>query len=299
MAGLFSSTIRNFAATPAYESWGVVVYGNSLLTLNGNAVSDYTRDGINAFGDGGAGADPNVTVSGNTVTGSSTPLNGIAIEDGASAVLTGNTVTGHTRSSPWAAVGLLVWGSDGVTISSNQISGNFYGIDLATVNGATVSANSLTNNISRAISLDDSDNNTVSGNTITGPAGGTDDVAIGLASGATGNTIGGANPAAGNAITMATVGAGNLYAVYVQADVGVGSNTIRHNTIQGAKRAVQIDPGNSGTTTVSDNTIGGSTAPSSHFLISEENELALFWYLSGEFVDQTRAGFRVVKSGVG
>ncbi len=38
---------------------------------------------------------------------------------------------------------------------------------------------------------------------------------------------------------------------------------------------------------------------SSHFLISEENELALFWYLSGEFVDQTRAGFRVVKSGVG
>ena len=39
--------------------------------------------------------------------------------------------------------------------------------------------------------------------------------------------------------------------------------------------------------------------PSSHFLISEENELALFWYLSGEFVDQTRAGFRVVKSGVG
>ena len=41
------------------------------------------------------------------------------------------------------------------------------------------------------------------------------------------------------------------------------------------------------------------TALISHFLISEENELALFWYLSGEFVDQTRAGFRVVKSGVG
>ena len=40
-------------------------------------------------------------------------------------------------------------------------------------------------------------------------------------------------------------------------------------------------------------------ARTSHFLISEENELALFWYLSGEFVDQTRAGFRVVKSGVG
>ncbi len=42
-----------------------------------------------------------------------------------------------------------------------------------------------------------------------------------------------------------------------------------------------------------------SSGSSSHFLISEENELALFWYLSGEFVDQTRAGFRVVKSGVG
>ena len=42
-----------------------------------------------------------------------------------------------------------------------------------------------------------------------------------------------------------------------------------------------------------------SPGGTSHFLISEENELALFWYLSGEFVDQTRAGFRVVKSGVG
>ncbi|HPM84378.1 MAG TPA: right-handed parallel beta-helix repeat-containing protein, partial [Candidatus Anammoximicrobium sp.] len=267
-AGLFSSTIHGFDTAVEYESWGVVVYGDSSLTLDDNAVSDFTRDGIDVFGDGDVGADPTVTISNNVVTGNGVGLNGIAIEDGAMATITGNTVTGNTRPAEWAAVGILVWGSDGVIIGGsdpgdgNQVGGNFYGIDLAGADNVTVRGNTLTDNIKRAISLDDANNNTVAANVITGPAAGTDDVAIGLANGSTGNIIGGATAADGNTITLATAGTGNVYAVHVQGNVGAGSNTIQHNNIQGGKRAVQIDGGVTGTTTIDDNTIGGTTAPS-------------------------------------
>lgn len=253
MAGLFSSTIHNFASTPDYESWGLTVYGDSLLTIDDNDISDYTRDGLLVIGG-------NITISGNTITGSATPLNGINIQDVTAGTVTGNTVTGNTRNLPWAAGGIVVWTSSGMTISDNHVNGNFYGIDLEDgSHDITVSGNELTDNIKRGISLNDSDNNTVSGNTITGPASGTDDVAIGLANTSTGNTIGGPTLADGNTITMATAGAANLYAIYMQTDVATGSNTIQYNTINGGQRAVQFDgpPGITGTTTVANNTISG------------------------------------------
>ncbi len=259
MAGLHSCTIHDFAATPDYESWGLEVFGDALLTINDNEISDYTRDGLNIRGDAGIQADPDVTISGNIVTGSSTCLNGINVGDGASAIISGNTVTGQTRSAPWAGVGIAVWSNGAMTISNNIVNGNYYGIDVAQTNGALVSENTLTDNISRAISLDDAYECTVSGNTISGTAGGSEDVAIGIANGSSDNMIGGATEDVGNAITMATAGQGNLYAIYMQADVGTGSNTIRYNTISGGRRAVQFDgpPGITGTTTISDNTISG------------------------------------------
>lgn len=260
VAGLFSSTIHNFAATPDYEAFGIVVYGDSLLTLNDNNISDYTRDGISINRYGGAGSNPNVTISGNTVTGSAVSLNGINISGVTAGTVMGNTVTGNARSAPWAGGGIVVWSSTGITITGNHVDNNFYGIDLEPgTYSVTISGNELTGNIKRAISLNGADNNTVSGNTITGPASGTDDTAIGLANGSTGNIIGGTAPADGNTITMATSGSGNLYAIYMQSDVGTGSNTIQYNTITGGKRAVQFDgpPGITGTTTVSNNTISG------------------------------------------
>ena len=154
MAGLFSSTISNFAATPDYESWGLAVYGDSLLTLNDNNISDYTRDGLLVVGDSGPAADPNVTISGNIVTGSATPLNGINIQNVTAGAVTGNTVTGNTRSLPWAGGGMVVWTSTGVPVTGNHIDGNFYGIDLYDGSyGITISGNELTGNIKRGISL--------------------------------------------------------------------------------------------------------------------------------------------------
>jgi len=274
MAGLFASTIHNFAATPDYEAWGLAVYGDSLLTVNDNDISDYTRDGVVVIGG-------NITISSNIITGSATALNGINIQDVSTGSVTGNTVTGNTRSAPWAGGGIVLWASSGVSIEDNHVNGNFYGIDLEPdTNDVTVSRNELTNNIKRAISLNSADNNTVSDNTITGPVGGTDDVAIGLANTSTGNTIGGDTLEDGNTIIMATAGTGNLYAVYMQADVGVGENTIKYNTITGGKRAVQFDgpPGITGTTTVANNTIsgqefGGIVASNNGNLVITDNTL--------------------------
>lgn len=254
MAGFFASTIHNFAATPDYEAWGMAVYGDSLLTINENDISDYTRDGLLVIGG-------NVTISGNTITGSATPLNGINIQNVTAGTVTGNTVTGHTRSDPWAAGGIVAWTSTGITISNNHVNGNFYGIDLQdNSHDITISGNELTNNIKRGITLDKSDNNTVSSNTINGPAGGTDDVGIGVVNTSAGNMIGGVTLSAGNIITMATSGSANLYAIHMQGDAGI-NNTIKYNTITGGKRAVQFDgpPGITGLTTVANNTISGQS----------------------------------------
>ena len=260
-AGLYSSTIQGFSGT-AYESWGVRVYGNSDLTIDDNTLTDYTRDGIVVNGDDGLAVDPDVVVSNNDLTGRTdtyAPLNGIQIAYGATGTISGNTVRDHTRSSAWAAVGIIVISSDGITVSGNTVQNCHNGILLTNSDGSIVSGNTLTENIAFHIGLDDSDNNQVSGNTITGTATGIEDKAIGLSNGATGNIIGGSTTADGNTINLLTsaytVHEPLQYVIYIQGSVGSGSNTIQNNVITGGKRAVQIDSGNSGTTTISDNTI--------------------------------------------
>ena len=257
MAGLFSITIHNFVPT-LYLGFGVVVYGDSLLTVNDNDISDYTRDGIgiNRRGIPG-GLSPNVTISGNTVTGTAEALNGISVDTVTAGAVTGNTVTGNSGNVPmtWASGGIVLWSSTGVPITGNHVDGNFYGIDL--YNGShdiTISGNELTGNIKRGISLGGdtlgahvgTNDNIVSGNTIIGPASGTDDVGIGLANVSTGNMIGGPTPADGNTITMATTGSGNRFGVHVEGSVGTG-NSIQYNTITGGGYAgIVIDTGAAG-----------------------------------------------------
>ncbi len=256
-AGLYSCTIGNFGTT-AYESWGIRVYGDSDLTIDDNTLSGYTRDGIVVNGDGGPGADPDVEITDNHLTGSATPLNGIQIAYGAIATIAGNTVEDHTRSSPWAAVGILVKESDGVTINSgNTVENCHYGLLLSQSDGCTVSGNTFTENVAYHITLDNSDGNTVSANTITGTASGSEDNGIGLANGATGNMIN------ENIITMAAIPETFsprkfIYLIYVQGSVGAGSNTIQNNYLYGGTRAIQIDGGNTGTTTIANNTIGNA-----------------------------------------
>ena len=270
-AGLYSNTIQNFSDN-LYESWGVRVYGNSDITIDDNTLTDYTRDGIDVNGDDGLAVDPNVVVSNNDLTGRTdtyAPLNGIQIGYGATGTISGNTIRDHTRSSDWAAVGILVISSDGITVSGNTIENCFYGILLTNSDGSIVLGNTLTENIAYHIGLDNSDNNQVSGNIITGTATGIEDKAIGLSNSATGNIIGGPTPADGNTINLLisayTEHTPLQYVIYIQGSVGSGSNTIQNNVITGGKRAVQIDGGNSETTTISDNTINDSSFAGIYF----------------------------------
>ena len=272
-SGLFSCAIQGFPATPEYESYAVQVIGGSSLSLVGNTISSYTRDGILVSGSA-------VAVTGNNLTGSAVPLQGISLIDGASGSITGNTVQNHTRSGPWAACGILVAAAHNITVTGNTVLNTYYGIFLDDADNCVVSGNTLTNNIKRAVSLDTANNNTISDNTINGPASGTDDTAIGMDNNCAGNMIGGATPAAGNNISMATSGSGTLYAIYMQASVGANNNTIRYNNITGGQRAVQFDgpPGITGTTTISNNTFsgqawGGITAYNNGNLVVTNNTL--------------------------
>jgi parallel beta-helix repeat protein len=279
-AGLFSCTIQGFQPTE-YKSYGIKVDGNSMLTIDHNTISDYTRDGMEIRGSGLG--NPAVTISNNDLTGSELPLQGISLIDGATGSITGNTVSGHTRSAEWAACGILVDNSDGISVTGNTVLNTFYAIYIGDADNCTVSGNILTDYIKRAISLDAANNNTISNNTITGHASGTDDVGIGLTNNSSNNTIGGDTAPAGNTITMATPsvpdGTPLMYAIHLDGTAGSG-NTIKFNTITGGKRAVQIDgpPGITGTTTISNNTIsgqawGGITAYNNGNLVITNNTL--------------------------
>jgi len=253
-AGLFSSKIQGFPAIPDYESYGVKVYGNSVLSIDNNAVSSYTRDGIGVKG--GLLGNPSVVINNNTVTGSAVPLNAIYLGDGATGSITGNTVKNHTRSLPWAGAGIWVNNSNSVPVTGNTVEDTFYAIAIVGSTSSTVSGNTLKYNINRHILLDNSHNTLVSFNMITGTVGGTEDAAINLLNGSAGNTI------QGNTITLATsdswVTPPILYGVWIGGGSPAGGNTIQSNTISGGRRGIQVDSGTTGTTTIANNAVSNT-----------------------------------------
>ncbi len=162
-AGLYSCTIQGFGTT-VYESWGVRVYGDSDLTIDDNTLTDYTRDGIVVNGDGGVGANPDVVISNNDLTGSSIPLNGIQIAYGATGTIIGNTVRDHTRPSP-AAVGIFTYESNGITINSNTVQNSHDGILLQYSSNCKVLENEVSDS-GWGIVLNNADDNEVLENEI-------------------------------------------------------------------------------------------------------------------------------------
>lgn len=174
------------------------------------------------------------------------------------------TITGmkFVNSGAGASIGIYLFGvgasytCDNTTLESCEISNNKIGLFLAGANGATIDGNTFTDNTYRSIVIQqDSDNNIFKSNTIT-MTDGSASSAIAIGSLSNSNIIGGSLVTDGNSITMATSGGGLLYNIHITPDVGAGNNTIQYNEINGGKRAIQIDGGNSGTTTISNNTIG-------------------------------------------
>jgi nitrous oxidase accessory protein NosD len=109
------------------ETFGILAYGDSAVTIADNAVSGYERGGIGANGDGGAHPAPAVRIRDNAVTGSdglgeAWGPNGIQVGFGAGGQVQGNVVTDNRYSdeAPVAA-GVLVFESDGVVVRDNRI----------------------------------------------------------------------------------------------------------------------------------------------------------------------------------
>jgi hypothetical protein len=92
------------------------------ITISGNTVSDYQKNGITANGSVAA------TITGNVVTGDG-PIgyiaqNGIQVGFGATAVVRSNTVSGNDYTGPDVACGILLYQADGVKASSNNACAN-------------------------------------------------------------------------------------------------------------------------------------------------------------------------------
>ncbi len=93
------------------------------VTISGNTVSDYQKNGITANGNVAA------TITGNTVTGDGQidyiAQNGIQVGFGATALIRGNTVTGNWYTpESFVACGLLYFEAEGVKQQANSLDEN-------------------------------------------------------------------------------------------------------------------------------------------------------------------------------
>jgi hypothetical protein len=100
--------------------------GSPAVTVSDNSVRNYDKNGITADGLGNGSGGPVVTVKGNTVAGMGattvTAQNGIQIGFGATGTVTGNYVTDvNYTPATYTATGILIYGSSGVTVSSNTV----------------------------------------------------------------------------------------------------------------------------------------------------------------------------------
>jgi hypothetical protein len=119
------SAVHDIGEVPlngAQHGNAVVYLGGASGTISNNIVSSYQKNGITVSGDGSS-----ASVLVNVVTGEG-PItyiaqNGIQISFGATAKVTGNTVTGNDYTpSKVTACGLLIYKAGGVSASKNGVS---------------------------------------------------------------------------------------------------------------------------------------------------------------------------------
>ncbi|MEM3489851.1 MAG: right-handed parallel beta-helix repeat-containing protein, partial [Nitrososphaerota archaeon] len=118
------------------QTFGIMVYGDSEMTISHNEVRDFSRGGIGILGDADSNPDPYALVQENTVFGNGLETetgwwaeNGIQIGYGATADVVGNEVYDCTVNSPsWSATGIMAVDTDGVTIENNYVEGCDLGI---------------------------------------------------------------------------------------------------------------------------------------------------------------------------
>jgi hypothetical protein len=219
-----NSVLNDVLATNTGCQSGLGIYAENstsggTLTITYNSVERFQKNGITVHGPGtGSGVTGSIaTISYNTVTGQGpwggAAQNAIEVAFGASGTVSYNTV----GSDVWApdvfgdtgdaAAGILVYASEGVTISNNSVNQTQYGIvsvtdpaygsvgDYTTVTKNTVATTYLYDGIDLC-----SSNNIVTSNTING----SDEAAIHLDATCTGSSTG--NSVSRNVINSACAG---------------------------------------------------------------------------------------------
>lgn len=187
--------------------------GTNSVLISSNNVENYQKNGITVNGKDSPGL--TATIKTNTVVGqgptNGAAENGIQVGFGATGSITNNTV----GSNVWApdvfgdtgdaASGILVYASPNVTIATNDVSDDQYGIAIvSSTDGAADGAHITSNSVSATHLYDGidlcSNTNTVTGNQITS----SDESAIHLDDTCTGASTG--NTATGNTINSACAG---------------------------------------------------------------------------------------------
>lgn len=203
--------------------------GHSTVTISGNYVHNYQKNGIT-----GNEAGTTVTISGNTVIGQGSTTgaaeNSIQIGFGAAGAITTNIVgddiwAPDTVTDPGdAAAGILVYGSPNINVSSNTVNSTQFGIAISSDSfdglpgdNATVKLNKIsTSQIFDGIDLC-SNYNSATSNVVTG----SDEAGIHLDDTCTGTSTG--NSVSANTINTACTG--------ILLGPGTPGNSIGTNTI--------------------------------------------------------------------
>jgi nitrous oxidase accessory protein NosD len=116
------------------QTFGILAYGDSTVTIVNNTISEYERGGIGVVGDGGTHPSPTADIRANTVTGSTGigeawGPNGIQIGFGADGKIINNEVSDNRYAEEaFTASGIIIFESDGVQVKQNTVTNSDVGI---------------------------------------------------------------------------------------------------------------------------------------------------------------------------
>ena len=155
VSGTVSNTAVRNMGVGGKETFGILAYGDSALTIRDNDVSEYERAGIGANGDSGAHPAPTVEVIGNTVTGTGEVgdawgPNGIQIGFGAGGTVRDNVVADNRYGDDYSSAtsaGIIVYASSEVMVHGNAVRNS----DIALASAASENNRFVRNRVDNAI----------------------------------------------------------------------------------------------------------------------------------------------------